>query len=265
MCDFVSALRYEDKFYFLTDEKLDAFLRMKIGREWLKVHGPRHEDVKGHGFLKEYIYPELKSKAANWECTDFSSQKNFPAEIAKAIMSGKMTFALPDEIGQVLTKKAYADWKAKRDALDADYESKRAPLYADYESKRAPLDADYEAKRDALDADYEAKRDALDADWKSKRAPLYADWKAKRDALYADYESKRAPLDADWKAKRDALDADYESKRAPLDADWKAKRDALDADYEAKRDALDADWKAKRDALFWKLFVVKKNRATAWK
>ena len=60
-----------------------------------------------------------------------------------------------------LTRKEYAYYEAKIDALYADYRAKRAPLYADYEAKRDALDADYEAKRAPLDADYERKISAI--------------------------------------------------------------------------------------------------------
>jgi hypothetical protein len=179
MCESVSALKYENKYYFLTSDKLDTFLRSKKGIEWKKTHGTNDDDVKGHGFLEEFIYPELKGKAEHWECTDFSSPKNFPYEIVKQLKLGNLRFAIPDSPKQLLTEK----------------------VYDDYEAKRAPLYADYEAKRDALYADYEAKRDALDDDYEAKRAPLYADYKAKCAHLYADYKAKRAPLHADYKAK----------------------------------------------------------------
>jgi hypothetical protein len=134
------------------------------------------EDITGHGAIEHYF--GIKGK--HCECTNFSSPKNFPAEIVKAMKSGAFRgIGIPDA-SQVLTKKAYAD-----------YYSKRAPLYADYLSKR-----------DALDADYQSKRDALYADYLSKRAPLYADYLSKRAPLYADYQSKRAPLYADYLSKR---------------------------------------------------------------
>ena len=82
----------------------------------------------------------------------------------------------------------------------ADTCAKRAPLYADYQAKRNALDADYKAKRAPLYADYQAKCDALYADYQAKRAPLYADYEAKRDALYAEifaYISTNIP-DCAW-------------------------------------------------------------------
>ena len=165
MCEFVSWVEHEDKLYYLTANLLNT----KEGRDLKKFLGTAYaEDIKGHGAIEHYF--GIKGK--HCECTDFLSPNNFPAEIVKAMKSGAFRgIGIPDE-SQVLTKKAYADYKFKR-----------APLYADYESKLATLDADYLSKRDSLYADY-----------LSKRAPLYADYLSKRDSLDADYASKLADL-----------------------------------------------------------------------
>jgi len=168
MCEFVSWVEHEDKLYYLTANLLNT----KEGRDLKKFLGTAYaEDIKGHGAIEHYF--GIKGK--HCECTDFSSPNNFPAEIVKAMKSGAFRgIGIPDE-SQVLTKKAYADYLSKRDALYADYQSKRAPLDADYLSKRAPLDADYLSKRDALYADYQSKRDPIYADYQSKRADLFWD------------------------------------------------------------------------------------------
>src|SRR3989304_2171449 len=57
----------------------------------------------------------------------------------------------------------YADYEAKRAAIDADYNARRVEIAADYAAKRAPIDADYEAKSAPIDADYNAKRAAIAA------------------------------------------------------------------------------------------------------
>jgi hypothetical protein len=236
MCEFVSWVEHENKLYYLTANLLNT----KEGRALKKYLGAKYyEDIQGHGAIERYF----GIKGNHHEFDDFSSPKNFPKEIVEAMKAGAFRgIGIPDA-SLVLTKKAYADYQSKRDALYADYQSKRAPLDADYESKCAPLYADYESKRASLYADYLSKRAPLDADYLSKRAPLDAD-----------YESKCAPLYADYLSKRDALYADYESKRA-----------SLDADYLPKRDALYADYLSKRDDLFWDIFMDKKNRAKAWK
>ena len=186
MCEFVSWVEHEDKLYYLTANLLNT----KEGRALKKflaalpcVHGTQYyEDIKGHGAIERYFGISGK----HYECTDFSSPKNFPAEIVKALKAGAFRGIGIPSASQVLTKKACADYESKRDALDADYRFKRAPLDADYRSKRDALYADYRSKRDALDADSRFKRDALDADYRSKRAPLDADYRSKRDDLFWD-------------------------------------------------------------------------------
>jgi hypothetical protein len=178
MCEFVSwkelpdgSLRYLTKHDLVTKE----------GRALRKYLGSKFdEDIKGHGAIAHYY--QLGKLGVNKEYSDFSSPKNFPAEIVNAIKNGDF-----EGIGiaeGILTRKANADYEAKRDALNADYKAKRAPLDADYEAKWAPLDADYKAKWASLYADYEAKRAPLDADYEAKRDALYADYEAKWDALF---------------------------------------------------------------------------------
>ena len=168
MCEFISWVEHEDKLYYLTANLLNT----KEGRDLKKFLGTAYAvDIKGHGAIEHYF--GIKGK--HCECTDFSSPNNFPAEIVKAMKSGAFRgIGIPDE-SQVLTKKAYADYKSKRDSLSADYWSKCDSLDADYQSKRAPLYADYESKRDALSADYKSKRDALSADYWSKCDDLFWD------------------------------------------------------------------------------------------
>jgi hypothetical protein len=244
MCEFISWKEVKTasgtEILFLTH---DDIFNTSRGIKLRKHNG--NNDLFGHGAIAFY-YQISSDKGINRECTDFSSPDNFPPEIVAALKSGKMW--------------GFIDYFP--DGLLC------APLYADYKAKRDALDADYKAKRDALDADYEAKRDALYADYEAKRAPLDADYEAKRAPLDADYKAKRAPLDADYEAKCAPLDADYEAKRAPLYADYKAKRASLDADYEAKRAPLYADYKAKRASLDgeqWGLFLEPENRSEAWK
>jgi len=177
VCDFVSWLEDEKgNIYFATSNLLQTKEAKQLVKE-MYDNNFYHEDIKGHGFLKAY-WPELKNPK-QCECTDLSSPKNFPAEIIKQIKLGNMRFCLPKEPGQLLLKKASADYQAKCN----------------------PLDADYQAKCNPLDADYQAERDALYADWQAKCNPLYANWQAKCEPLYADYQAKCKPLYADWQAK----------------------------------------------------------------
>ena len=88
MCEFVSWVEHEDKLYYLTANLLNT----KEGRALKKflaalpcVHGTQYyEDIKGHGAIERYFGISGK----HYECTDFSSPKNFPAEIVKALKAG---------------------------------------------------------------------------------------------------------------------------------------------------------------------------------
>ncbi len=132
MCEFISWVEHENTLYYLTANLLNT----KEGRDLKKFLGTAYaEDIKGHGAIERYF--GIKGK--HHECTDFSSPNNFPAEIVKAMKSGAFRgIGIPDE-SQVLTKKAYTDYKSKCAALYADYRSKCDALYASYKSKRADL------------------------------------------------------------------------------------------------------------------------------
>ena len=107
MCDFVSWIEYEGHSYFLTN----ADLKTKEGKKLLAPNVA--DDICGHGAIRAY-YPELKNRGSNKECVDFSSPKNFPADIAKAIKQGEMfCFGRPLELLMSKGKKAYQDVEAQ--------------------------------------------------------------------------------------------------------------------------------------------------------
>lgn len=102
MCEFVSWVEHEDKLYYLTANLLNT----KEGRALKKFLGTAYaEDITGHGAIERYF----GIKGVHRECTDFSSPKNFPAEIVKAMKSGAFRgIGIPDA-SQVLTMKVA--WK----------------------------------------------------------------------------------------------------------------------------------------------------------
>ena len=124
MCEFVSWVEHENKLYYLTANLLNT----KEGRNLKKHLGAQYtEDIKGHGAIERYF--GIKGK--HHECTDFSSPKNFPDEIIKAMKAGAFRgIGIPDA-SRVLTKKAYDDYRSKRAPLDDDYESKCDDLFLD--------------------------------------------------------------------------------------------------------------------------------------
>lgn len=84
MCDFISWINYEGKVYCLTNDDLET----KDGKKLLLP--AVIADLCGHGGIRSY-YPELAGKGTDCECTDFSTPKNFPQEIAFAIKKGKLS------------------------------------------------------------------------------------------------------------------------------------------------------------------------------
>ena len=154
MCEFVSWKNYEDHVYFLVDSDLDT----KRGRELLAYLGDkREEDLPGHGAI-EYYYPELKGKGKNCECTDFSTQKNFPAEIRKEIKAGKMSLIGFNK--NLLNKKGNVKYEEARATAWKAYEEAKAPAWKAYEEAKATaLKAYEEATATALKAYEEATAD----------------------------------------------------------------------------------------------------------
>jgi hypothetical protein len=123
MCEFASYKVYKGKVYFIKDSDLNT----KEGKKLLKpeVIG----DLCGHGAIENY-YPELAGKGVNKECTDFSTPKNFPKEIVRAIKSGKLSrigFSL-----QLLNEKGQAEYEKIEQPAWAEYEKIRQSALAEY-------------------------------------------------------------------------------------------------------------------------------------
>ncbi len=150
MCEFLSAVRTtdkngKDKYYFLTYNLIHNTPRGELLQA--KYGG---DDLFGHSAIREYF--ELDDKGENWEQTDFSTPKNFPSVIVKAIKCGEFRgFLLPRGL--------------LSQPLDDDYNAKRKPLNDDYNAKCKPLDDDYNAKRKLLTDDYNAKCKLLTDDY----------------------------------------------------------------------------------------------------
>ena len=101
MCHFISWIEFDGHEYFLKNSDLET----KEGKKLLRPDVI--DDLCGHGAIRAY-YPELKGKGEDKECTDFSTQKNFPKSIAKAIKNGELS-----RIGictEILTAAALAEY-----------------------------------------------------------------------------------------------------------------------------------------------------------
>jgi hypothetical protein len=103
MCEFISWIKKDGKVLFLTDEMM-----LKKEKK-MRVKFPDKSERQGHGAIRWYY--QLESGGEEKECTDFSSQKNFPIEIANAIKKGEMTYEIIDDIiKQILTPFAWAEY-----------------------------------------------------------------------------------------------------------------------------------------------------------
>ena len=168
MCEFVSWIEYEGHEYFLKNSDLET----KEGRRLLK--SDVRDDLCGHGAIRSY-YPELKDKGLNKECTDFSSQKNFPKAIAKSIKNGELS-----SIGMctvVLTAPAWAEYnKVKAPAL-AEYNKVTDAALAEYNKVTAPALAEYNKVMDAALAEYNKVTDAAFTNIVKQKKNRNKNWK----------------------------------------------------------------------------------------
>ena len=147
MCEFLSAVKGttktgKDKWYFLTYDLIHNTPRGKLLQE--KYGG---DDLIGHSVIREYF--NLRSlQGENWEETDFSTPKNFPSILVKAIKQGDFRgFGNPMAL---LNASAHAEYRKQRDPLDAEYRKQRDPLDAEYQKQRDSLYAEYRKQVDPL-------------------------------------------------------------------------------------------------------------------
>jgi len=128
MCQFVSWVEYEGKEYFLTNSDIET----KEGSKLLK--SDVRDDLCGHGAILSY-YPELKGKGLHKECEDFSTQKNFPKSIAKALKSGSMS-----RIGintKMLTAPAEEAYQKATAPAEEAYQKAKATAWEAYQKATA--------------------------------------------------------------------------------------------------------------------------------
>ncbi len=191
MCEFLSAIKTktktgEDKYYYLTYSLIH---NTPTGKLLQKKYGG--DDLIGHSAIREFF--ELReNEGENWECTDFSNPKNFPAVIVRAIKRGEFK---GNTIPEGLLLKPLHD----------KYMADRKPLYDKHLADCKPLDDKYLADRKTLDDKYQADRKSLYDKYQADCKPLY-------DKHWAD----RKPLDDKYQADRKTLDDKYQADIKPL-------------------------------------------------
>ena len=128
MCERYSWIMIDGKAVFLTAH--DVY-HTKRGRE-LRKHTPSSDDWHGHGAIRWYEGIPNK-KGVDRECTDFSSPRNFPPELALAIKDGKMWgFGITKKMVCMLRKSARAEYNKAYSTARAECEKACSTAYAKY-------------------------------------------------------------------------------------------------------------------------------------
>ena len=112
MCNFISWIEYKGINYFIEDSDLETKQGKKLLAEGYK------DDIEGHGAIQHY-YPELLGKGKHHECEDFTTPNKFPKEIAKALVSGRLS-----RIGltlDVLNKEGKIEYEKVRQPARQEY------------------------------------------------------------------------------------------------------------------------------------------------
>jgi hypothetical protein len=179
MCEDVSWIEYQNNVYFLQNSDLETKEGQKLLLPEVKA------DVMGHGAIEAY-YPELKDKGQHKECTDFSTPKNFPKKIVKAIKEGKRTsFGIHLDILNDNGKKVYE--KIKQLAL-AEYEKIEQPAWAEYEKIKQLALAEYEKIKQLALAEYMKIQQSALAEYMKIQQSALAEYMKIQQPAWAEYE-----------------------------------------------------------------------------
>ena len=173
MCEFISWIEYDGHEYFLKNNDLETKEGMKLLKSDVK------DDLCGHGAILAY-YPELKNKGIHKECEDFSTQKNFPKSIAKAIKNGELS-----KIGicpDVLTAPALAEYNKITAPALAEYNKITDTAWVEYNKITAPARAEYNKITDTALAEYNKITDTA-----------FAEYNKIKDTALAEYNKITAP------------------------------------------------------------------------
>ncbi len=171
MCEFISWVQQGEKVFFLTYDQIYTTPRGDALRKW----DNNSEDYIGHGAIRFY-YELEREEGTNKERTDFSTPKNFPPVIVKAIKEGKFRGLGQQPLG-LLCATAYAEYKRIRD-----------PALAEYQRICATALAEYQRIRDPAEAEYQRIRDPAEAENQRICATAYAEYKRIRDPALAEYQ-----------------------------------------------------------------------------
>ena len=152
MCEFLSAVKTKDKngkdkYYYLT---YDLIHNTPRGELLQKKYGG--DDLIGHSAIREYF--EIRAgEGTNWECTSFSTPKNFPAVIVKAIKRGEFRgFGTPEGL---LTEPASAEYQKIQQQAWAEYQKIQQQAWAEYQKIEQQAWAEYQKIQQPAWAEYQ--------------------------------------------------------------------------------------------------------------
>jgi len=189
MCQFVSWKKHENKVYFLTNSDLET----KEGKKLLKAEVI--DDLCGHGVIESF-YPELKGKGENLECTDFSTPKNFPKEIIKALKEGKLS-----RIGEaldILNKAGRAEYNKIKQSAWAEYLKIVQSARAEYDKIVQPAWAKY----------FKIKQSAL-AKYRKIEQSAWAKYLKIEQPARTEYDKIEQSAEAEYRKIEQSAEADY--------------------------------------------------------
>jgi len=180
MCHFISWIEYRD-------------VNTKEGKKLLKDE--YKDDLLGHGAIRHY-YPELKGMGKDCECTGFSSPKNFPDEIVKAIKRGLFRgFSVCDNI---LTKQAFAEYEKIKQPAFAEYKKIKQQAFAEYKKIKQPAFAEYEKIKQPAWAKYKKIEQQACAEYKNIQQQACAEYKKIQQQAWAKYKKIVQPAFAEY-------------------------------------------------------------------
>jgi len=172
MCECISWIEKRDKVYYLTGKQLFS----KKGLAFIKENGIHPADYCGHGTIRKW-YRIDSGDGVDKECTDFSTPKNFPSVIVKAIKNGDFRgMGTPREL---LTPQSYAHIPEAAKA-----EANRKKAYANWDKADSAWNIAY-ADRNIADSVWniayvdrkkaEANRNIACANWNKVVSPFFWD------------------------------------------------------------------------------------------
>jgi hypothetical protein len=197
MCEFVSWIEKGNKVLFLTHDLIFNTDKGKKLQDWCR----NGDDYTGHGAIRYYFGLEQDEGTCR-ECTNFSTPKNFPKVIVKAIKNGGMRGL--GEPSHLLTKQAWAKYQKVRQPAWAEYEKAQQQAWAEYEKVERPAWAEYYKVRQPAWAEYE-----------KAQQQAWAEYQKVEQQARAEYEKVQQQARAEYQKVEQQARAEYEKVRQP--------------------------------------------------